>query len=87
MGAGCGLCKRDMMKTDGCDKADIVVGGIAYERFKVGDPGDFFEGEGTKIRCGDCNAKYGHYHHSGCDCERCPVCGEQLLSCDCLDFE
>lgn len=84
MGAICGLCKRDMLQTDGCDKSTIVIGGIGYEQIKVGDPGDFYEDcEGD--RCGDCNAKYGHYHHAGCDCEQCPVCGGQLISCDCLD--
>ena len=30
-----------------------------------------------------CRARPGHYHHVGCDAERCPVCGGQLISCDC----
>ena len=36
-------------------------------------------------RCTDCGAMVGHYHHPGCDVERCPVCGEQLISCGCQD--
>lgn len=34
-------------------------------------------------RCHDCNVAYGGYHHPGCDWERCPFCGGQLISCNC----
>jgi len=33
--------------------------------------------------CHDCGAKEGQLHELGCDMERCPFCGGQLISCSC----
>lgn len=33
--------------------------------------------------CGDCGCKENELHISGCDIERCPCCGYQLISCNC----
>lgn len=32
--------------------------------------------------CGDCGAYPGQYHVPGCDLERCPSCGGQLITCE-----
>lgn len=34
-------------------------------------------------RCHDCGVKEGQLHEGGCDMERCPFCGGQLIGCDC----
>lgn len=34
-------------------------------------------------RCHDCGIREGELHKPGCDMERCPFCGGQLLGCSC----
>lgn len=78
--AKCEACGGEMLTADGCTFNYIKTSdGKYYKRYKVGDEGWYDIGE----RCGDCGALYGHYHHPGCDVERCPICGDQLFICDC----
>jgi len=72
--AKCEYCGQDMLKAEGCVKVMIKHDGKHYAPLKV-----------TDQVCGDCGAHRGHYHHPGCDMERCPICGGQLISCGCID--
>ncbi len=58
-----------------------LIKGKLYDPIKVGDPGDWMQEPNST--CHDCGEGQGQYHHEGCDVERCPCCGGQLISCDC----
>ena len=81
--AVCSDCGKEMAPGNGCTCSSIMLGGKTYERIKVGDERDFEPNMSAGEVCHDCNAGVGQYHHSGCDAERCPACGGQLITCDC----
>ena len=73
MGAICVECEQEMGRGVGCTSATVELGGNAVDRlpYREGRP------------CHDCAVTYGQFHHLGCDWERCPQCGGQLISCNC----
>ena len=80
----CVDCKLEMGKADSCthrlirlDKnSDKLDGRLAH----------YFD---NNNRCHDCGIlnKTGNIDHLGCDIERCPICGGQLISCGCVAEE
>ena len=84
--AVCGVCGREMLEADGCIGEYVRIDGKRYKRIYMGGNGDFYE-NAEEGRCGDCGAKPGFLHHWGCDCERCPKCGMQMIACECGEEE
>jgi len=77
--AVCDYCDHEMQDGVSCEKEDIVIDGQAYPQVPY-EPS-------VNRNCHDCKTPNGGFHHPGCDMERCPKCGGQLISCGCLDSE
>jgi len=75
----CADCNLEMLNpnTQTCYFPAINIEGKWYWRDR-----EYYD---VNERCHDCNIvnKKGNIHHFGCDVERCPKCGKQLISCDC----
>ncbi len=76
--AACQFCNSEMNGSLGCVEVPV--------RLKAGvfAPIPWLTTDATQavasVRCHDCDALPGNYHHRGCDEERCPNCDGQLIS-------
>ena len=68
-GVTCKLCGQKMLRADGCTWPGVYSRGVYYRRIKYGEEEFPWPDE--------------HFHHMNCDVEECPICGGQLIGCDC----
>jgi hypothetical protein len=77
----CGACDQEMLDQS---SVSCVTDKIKFPDGTELDPIPYNpDYGGDDHRCHDCNIKKGGIHHPGCDMERCPKCGGQMLGCGC----
>ena len=80
----CISCCNDMTEVKSCNRnAQLWLGKNQqmYPTIPYINPATF---DAENPNCHDCGVQIGAKHHPGCDMERCPRCGGQLISCGCL---
>ena len=58
-----------------------ALNGKSVPRVRYGNEQDDWHAQ--TVPCHDCRVLKGEFHVPSCDVEECPVCGGQLISCDC----
>ena len=78
--AKCFRCKKEM-----CDESTITCKENNIVNFRDGKKKSSipYTPNDKNIRCSNCNAAAGGYHHVACRLEICPHCGVPFLGCSC----
>lgn len=77
----CSACGLEESKSKECDMHKLRIDGMGYHRIRYGSSE---EGFGPAVgKCMGCGVRPGKNHHWNCLYEVCPVCHQQLISCNC----
>jgi hypothetical protein len=83
MAVTCRWCGGNMDEVSTCVQVCVETVDGALAPVAYGSEVDDW-GAASGLRCHDCLVEPGGFHHRGCDVERCPRCGGQVIACECV---
>ncbi len=81
----CRWCEGEMIEVVGCNTGTFnFKDNPLVPRIPFGME-EFLDGQlrCSVEQCHECLVLTGHFHHPGCNTEECPVCGKQVMACNC----
>lgn len=82
-GRGSGRARNDVKNMDDPTEqpTEIEIAGRQVKRVRYGEEQDDWGAD--RGPCHDCGVQKGELHIFGCHVERCPICGGQVIFCEC----